>query len=161
MITCAFETGHEARLRHVVADAIVLNESQDQILLVKRGPDGLAPGKYALPGGFLDRDEDTRQAVIREVKEETGYEAQVIELFRIVDSPRRQGEDRQNVAFVYIVSAGSKTGESDHEIASTHWFDLEKLPPKEDWAFDHLEQVKLYLKHRANPFALPLIGDSS
>ncbi len=54
MITCTFEKGYRASLRHIVTHAIV--EKHGKLLLIKRVGDLLESGKWALPGGFLDRD---------------------------------------------------------------------------------------------------------
>lgn len=146
MITCKFEDGGEASLRHVVVDAIVMNAARDRILLVKRAPHLLNGGKYAMVGGYLDRDETAEQAMIRELSEETGYEGKIVRLFKVIDNPNRKGEDRQNVAFVYIVEAGNKTGKSDNEVSEVRWFRFDEMPPESDFAFDHYETVSGYLK---------------
>lgn len=44
-----------------------------------------AKGTVALPGGFVDHDEDWRHAVVRELKEETGIEAAVHDV-RLADA---------------------------------------------------------------------------
>ena len=72
MITCTFEKGFTAKLRHVVVHAII--EMDGKLLLEKRTGDLLESGKWSLPSGFLDRDETAAQGIIREVKEETGYD---------------------------------------------------------------------------------------
>lgn len=51
MITCIFEKGYKASLRHIVTHAIV--EDHGKLLLVKRTGDMLETGKWSLPGGFL------------------------------------------------------------------------------------------------------------
>ena len=56
--------------------AIILDK--DRILLEKR-KNSPSKGKWSVPGGLVDLGESTEQAVIREVKEETGLE---------VDEPR-------------------------------------------------------------------------
>jgi len=89
MIKCRFENGNKASLRHVTVGVILLNESHKKILLVKRAAFLTNPGKYAVPGGFLDRDETSKEGALREVKEETGYEARIINLFRVNDDPNR------------------------------------------------------------------------
>lgn len=146
MINCTFENEHTASLRHVTVDAIVV--SDNKILLVKRASHLTNPNKYALPGGFLDRDETTEDAVRREIKEETGYDVKSVKLFRTNDTPNRKGEDRQNVDFVFIVEVGGKTSKSDNEIQKIAWFDLGKLPKPDDFAFDHYENIELYKKHK-------------
>lgn len=157
MITCQFEDGGKGSLRHVTVDAIVLNARKDEIFLIKRAPHLSNPNKYALPGGFLDRDETTVQAILREVLEETGYQGKIITLFRVNDNPNRAKENRQNVDFVYLVEAREKTGESDKEVSESGWHKLDKLPSPDDFAFDHYENIELYLKHLKDPLNLPLI----
>src|SRR5215471_14320648 len=79
MISCSFENGHKASLRHVVVDNLVLQG--DRLLLVKRAAKLSEGGKWGLVGGFVDRDETIKQAVAREIMEETGYEVADITLF--------------------------------------------------------------------------------
>ena len=137
MIDCTFENGNKANLRHVVVDAICIKS--DQILLVKRSNKVLQAGKLALPGGFLNRDETAKQAAIRELKEETGYNGRIVKLLDVLDNPNRENEDRQNLSFIYQIEVGEKAGKSDAEVDSIHWFSIKKLPPKEDFAFDHYD----------------------
>ncbi|KKQ01418.1 MAG: NUDIX hydrolase [Parcubacteria group bacterium GW2011_GWA2_36_24] len=157
MITCYFEKSKTpVNLRHVVVDMLVVKDKQ--ILLVKRGGKWLERGKWALPGGFLDMNETGEQAALRELKEETGYTGKIIKLFQIVDNPRRRHEDRQNVSLVYLVKPLEKVGGSDDEIAEIKWFDLDKLPSAQDFAFDHLETIKLYKFTLQKRFRLPFVN---
>ena len=111
-----------------------------------------------MPGGFLDRDETTSVAILREIREETGYSAKIISLFRIVDKPDRLGEDRQNVTFIFLVRALKKKGEHDHEVTQAEWFKIDNLPKSTEFAFDHYEHIELYRKYLKKKFPLPLIG---
>ncbi|MBI5127470.1 NUDIX hydrolase [Candidatus Roizmanbacteria bacterium] len=156
MINCSFENDNKNSLRHVVVDMIVVKDNQ--ILLVKRAPQLTNGNKYALIGGFMERNETSKQAALREIMEETGYKAEIISLFRIVDNPDRRGEDRQNISFVYLVKPLEKIGAPDHEVKELKWFDLDKLPKPEEFAFDHLDNINLYLQHLKNPFQLPILG---
>lgn len=155
MITCNFENNRKASLRHVTVDAIIIKDNK--ILLVKRAADLILEGnKYALPGGFLDRNETASQGVVREVLEETGFKSKVISIFRINDNPNRKGEDRQNVDFVFLVEPLEKISQPNHEVQEAYWFNLDNLHPANQFAFDHYENIKLYLKHRKQPFTLPI-----
>ncbi len=151
MIDCTFENGNKANLRHVVVDAICLKDNQ--ILLVKRSQKVLQTGKFALPGGFLNRDETADQAVIRELLEETGNSGKIVKLLQVLDNPNRENEDRQNVSFIYQIKVGEKVSDSDAEVDSIHWLNLNQLPKKEEFAFDHhniltsnLDKVELKAK---------------
>lgn len=144
MINCTFENGNKASLRHVVVDSICLKNNQ--IALVKRAQGVPSPGKWAIPGGFVDRDETCRQAALRELKEETGYEGKIVKLIKVIDNPNRKNEERQNISFVYQIDVGEKVREPDHEVNAVQWFDLNKLPPESDFAFDHHQIIQDYLK---------------
>ncbi len=144
MIQCTFENGNQASLRHVVIDAIVLKDNK--ILLVKRAGKLLESGRWGLIGGFVERDETVREAVLREVFEETGWRVKDITLLKINDNPNRPHEDRQNIAFVYFCNATDKEGNADSESDEQKWFEIDKIPPKEEIAFDHYDNIQLFKK---------------
>lgn len=158
MITCLFEGGNKAikGLRHVTVGAIAVNEKK-QVLLVKRAEGMHNGGKYTIPGGFLDRDENTKQATLRELKEETGYEGEIISLFRINDNPNRPKEDRQNVDFLYIVEITGGEPKNDSEVSRILWVDKDTLPKEEEFAFDHRETILKYFDYLEKDFFLPLL----
>lgn len=63
----------------VTVDAVVFTADPSErpapavrLLLIKRGNDPFK-GRYALPGGFVDPDEDLEAAAKRELEEETGF----------------------------------------------------------------------------------------
>ncbi len=156
MIKCKFENGNSANLRHVTIDAIAIKDNK--ILLVRRAKGKLLEGgKYALPGGHLDREENTQQGILRELREETGYEGKIISLFRIIDKPDRKGEDRQNVDFIYLVEAGEQTSQPDDESSEVKWFNLNNLPDESSIAFDHFETIQLFLKYQKEKIKLPIL----
>ena len=144
MLICQFENGNKAPLRHVVVDSLVIKGNQ--ILLAKRANHLLNGGKYGLIGGYVERDETIEQAAIREIREETGYDAKISYLLRIKDSPKRLKEDRQNIAFVFVATSAKKTGKSDSESSEVKWFELNKLPKPNEFAFDHYADIQMYLK---------------
>lgn len=71
---------HPKRQR-VGAYAVILRA--DQILLSRLAPSISAEELWTLPGGGLDHGEDPRDAVIREVREETGLDARVSDTARV------------------------------------------------------------------------------
>ncbi|EKD79078.1 MAG: hypothetical protein ACD_41C00177G0013 [uncultured bacterium] len=143
MIRCTFEGGNEAHLRHAVVDALIVEDKK--ILLVKRADHLHGGGKWAIPGGFVDRDETVAEAVMREVLEETGYTSDVQELFTVLDKPDRAGDDRQNISFVFVVNVIDQVKQTDGESSAVQWFPLDALPAPEDMAFDHLNIIWDYL----------------
>lgn len=155
MITCKFENGNENSLRHVVVDALVLKENK--ILLIKRTKKILEGGKWGLVGGFVERNENLIEAIKREIIEESGYKVKDIKLLTIIDNPNRPKEDRQNIAFIFICEALEKIGDHDWEVDDQKWFDFSNLPLKEEVAFDHYENIELYLNHLKNKTLLPIL----
>ena len=155
MISCTFEDGGKGNLRHAVVDALVLK--YNKVLLVKRTDKLLEGGKWGLIGGFVDRDENLIQTVKREVFEETGYRVSDITLLTINDNPNRPHEDRQNIAFVFFCNGGEKEGRADDESSDVGWFDLNNLPKKEQIAFDHYDDIQLYLKYKKSNLQIPIL----
>ncbi len=143
MITCTFEDGGKAKLRHVVVDSLIVENNK--ILLVRRAQNSYEfPGKLALPGGYVDLDETVEQAVLREALEETGYRTKIVKFLKYIDDPKRT--ERQTITFVFLLSPIKKVSKSDHEISEILWFPINKLPKKEKVAFDHLEIIQEYIK---------------
>ncbi|MFA6107080.1 MAG: NUDIX hydrolase [Patescibacteria group bacterium] len=154
MITCKFENGREVNnARHAAVDAIVARGNE--ILIVKRSAEMFQAGKYCLPGGFIEHDESVEEAVKREVMEETGYEVKMAKLLFIVDAPERNEAGRQNISFVFLLEAGEKTGEPDHEVSEVLWRKLDGLPPAEEFTFDHYRIISEYKKSLKQKNPLP------
>jgi ADP-ribose pyrophosphatase YjhB (NUDIX family) len=155
MIHCSFENGNAASLRHAVVDVIVLRG--EQILLVKRSRKLAEGGKWALPGGYMERDETIAGAARRETLEETGWEVDGLELLMINSRPDRPAEDRQNVSFVFVCQGAGKTGEPDWESDEVKWFPLASLPGAGELAFDHADYIARYQHHHRDPGPLPIL----
>lgn len=107
------------------AAAGVVLDDDGAVLLMRRA---IAPyqGSWALPAGYQEVDEDPRQTVVREVFEETGVHAEVVELLDVIfipDDPRKPA----NVT-VYLCRrvGGDLTPGSDAMDAG--WFQLDALP---------------------------------
>ena len=155
MIECSFENGHQARLRHVTADAVLLRG--DNILLVRRADHLVEGGKLALPGGYLDRDETIQEGIRREILEETGFDCSSLEFISVFSSPNRPGDNRQNVTFIFSAQIGNQLGVPDEEVSSLHWFPLDDLPPPESVAFDHMAGIEAFLKRKSGEQLAPSV----
>jgi ADP-ribose pyrophosphatase YjhB (NUDIX family) len=155
MITCAFEDGSSALLRHVVVDTIVLKDNK--ILLVKRTKKLLEGGKWGLVGGYVERDETNAQAAAREIMEETGWQIKNLILLTINDNPDRPNEDHQNISLVYFCEATQKTGEADWESDEQKWFDMNEIPDESIMAFDHTKNINIYKRYVSENLTLPIL----
>jgi 8-oxo-dGTP diphosphatase len=74
---------NEARERPVAAVGVVCLRGDD-VLLIRRGAPPLE-GAWSLPGGRIEWGERAAHAALRELKEETGCEADIVGLVDVVD----------------------------------------------------------------------------
>lgn len=107
-------------------------KEDDKILLVKRQRewDEQAHGKWELPGGKVEFDEEPKEAVVREVKEETGFEVKDPKLMSETYSHAWEYESRKShvVILPYLceLEGGSKDS-SDKNIQEVKWFTREEI----------------------------------
>lgn len=71
-----------------------------KVLLVKRGK-APAKGMWALPGGKILPGETMQQALIREIKEETGLEISVGEMVYVFDVIEK--DKKLNISYHYVI----------------------------------------------------------
>jgi len=64
----------------------VLVMEDDQVLLCKRSQGNFQGGKWCLPCGYIEYDEDFLTAAIREVKEETGLDIKILSILSVVSN---------------------------------------------------------------------------
>jgi ADP-ribose pyrophosphatase YjhB (NUDIX family)/GNAT superfamily N-acetyltransferase len=72
--------------RNPVPGVGVLVEAEGGIVFVKRGQPPFE-GSWTLPSGYIEEDESSEQAAVREAREETGLEVELIELFGVYSFP--------------------------------------------------------------------------
>lgn len=126
--------------RYVTVNAIIIRE--DKLLLIKRGVDPYK-GFWSIPGGYVDWDESTEEAVEREVKEETGLSATVTKLVGVYGSPRRHPKQVINIS--YLVEVVGTVVAGDDAVAAK-WFSLNDLPTS--IAFDHAKIISEAVMHQ-------------
>lgn len=120
----------------LTVDCVVFGFDGDglQVLLIRRG---LEPylGSWALPGGFVDIDEDLDVAARRELKEETHLEQVFLEQLFTIGTPGRDPRGRVvSVAYYALVRPDQHPATGDSDATEAAWHPVEKLPPL---AFDH------------------------
>ncbi|UCC96590.1 MAG: NUDIX hydrolase [Phycisphaerales bacterium] len=125
----------------VTADAVVFRRSggRTEVLLINRGKEPYK-GKWAVPGGFVEIDEELEDAVARELNEETGLTGVKLEQMRAFGTCGRDPRGRQiSIAFTGVATEGHGKIRAGDDAAKAQWFEIEKLP--EDLAFDHDEMI--------------------
>jgi ADP-ribose pyrophosphatase YjhB (NUDIX family) len=77
---------------------------QGRVLLVRRGTEPMK-GHWSLPGGLLELGEGLFDAVIREVREETGLIVEPLELIELLDRIYREsGPEGERVRYHYVIA---------------------------------------------------------
>ncbi|MBN1665822.1 MAG: NUDIX hydrolase [Anaerolineales bacterium] len=97
-------------------------------------------GGWALPGGFVQMDENLENAALRELEEETGLTDVYLEQLYTYGEPDRDPRGRVvSVAyFALIPSDGHIRPEGGDDASQARWFPYDELPAL---AFDHDEIV--------------------
>jgi 8-oxo-dGTP diphosphatase len=114
------------------------------IVLLKRGVEP-AMGKWAFPGGYVDRGESVQDAAIRETKEESQVDVKLGPLLNVYSYPRSP-----NVIVVYTAEIiGGELVAADESV-DVGAFSPKKIP-WDELAFDSTrdalqDYIKLYLK---------------
>jgi ADP-ribose pyrophosphatase YjhB (NUDIX family) len=123
-----------------------------RVLLVRERADG----RWTLPGGWADLDDSPREAVEREVREESGWAVRATRLFAVHDRDRHNHPPhvhRIYKLFFLCERLPGGPGEPDHEVDAVGFFGLDAVPPLSTGRTS-LDQLRTAFAHRADP-ALP------
>lgn len=117
------------RLRRTATAAVVFDE-KGRLLLHQRSDNG----HWALPGGTMETGERADETIVREVKEETGYDTEVVRLVGVYSDPEHTTityPDGNTVHYVSILFelrvTGGEPALSDETLA-VDWFAPDQLP---------------------------------
>jgi ADP-ribose pyrophosphatase YjhB (NUDIX family) len=80
-----------------------------RVLIVERGK-GAPPGTWSLPGGHIEPGETARAAALREVKEETGVDADILGLADVHDVVLREADGHLKAHYLLAVFHGRWVG---------------------------------------------------
>ena len=116
----------------LAVDAVIL--FQDGVVLIRRNNPPYQ-SCYALPGGFVEIGETVEEAAIREAREETGLDINLLGLVGVYSDPAR--DPRGHVVSVAFLARASGRLQSGSDARSAGVFPREELP---GLAFDH-EQI--------------------
>lgn len=134
----SYQYPHPAVTTDVVVFTIL--DYKLQILLIKRGAPPFQ-GYWALPGGFLEIDEDLEACALRELEEETGITGVYLEQLYTFGKPDRDPRERVISVTYYALAAPDKlTIKAASDAADARWYAMDDLP---ELAFDHQEVIQL------------------
>ena len=126
----------------VTTDVVVLTlrDQELKLLLIKRGGDPYK-GKWALPGGFVQMDEDLDTSARRELAEETGLSGVYLEQLYTFGTVNRDPRERViTVAYYALIPSDKLQLRAATDAEAVGWFGINELPRL---AFDHREIVRM------------------
>ena len=121
-------------------DIIIEIESKGIVLIKRKNP----PFGWALPGGFVDYGESLEEGALREAKEETDLDVELIEQFHTYSSPNRDPR-HHSISTVYIAKAKGIPQAKDDALEIGIFNGL-NLP--DEIAFDHRLILRDYFKSK-------------
>jgi 8-oxo-dGTP diphosphatase len=121
-------------------DCIIELSGERVVLIRRKNP----PLGWALPGGFVDEGERLDVAAVREVKEETGLDVELVEQFFTYSDPSRDPR-RHTLSTVFIGRARGEPQGAD-DAAEARAFPVDALP--RELCFDHGTILADYLTYK-------------
>ncbi len=103
------------------------------------------PLGVALPGGFVEVGERVEEALVREMKEETGLDVSITSLLGIYSDPAR--DPRFHTASAVYVARAEGVPHAGDDAKEAHIYPLEKIP-FDKLVFDHAKIIEDYLQER-------------
>lgn len=101
----------------------------EKILLVKEVNDG----RWSMPGGWADVGDTPSEAIIREVREESGFDIRVLSVVGIYDANRIPNEEWMPFYHAYkmlfLCNIAGGLARTSHETPDVGFFARDELPP--------------------------------
>jgi ADP-ribose pyrophosphatase YjhB (NUDIX family) len=135
------------------ASAIVADD-QGRILLQRRSDNA----RWALPGGVMDIGESIGQAIVREVREETGFEVEPEDIVGVYSDPGHvfaydDGEVRQQFSICFVCRMVGGELQVSKESSEVAFFS-----PEEIEGLDVHESIRLRIQHYLERRPRPVIA---
>jgi ADP-ribose pyrophosphatase YjhB (NUDIX family) len=104
---------------------LILNDAH-QLLLVKESTDS----RWSLPGGWADVGFSAKETIIKEIKEETGLDAEVNHLLAVFDKHKHDHPPEPHYVFkmVFFCTATSANLQKGFDLLDIGYFDITDLP---------------------------------
>jgi ADP-ribose pyrophosphatase YjhB (NUDIX family) len=119
------------QFRNPSPGVVVLIEQEGQVLMGRRSG-SYGTGRWGLPMGFIEHDEDFLTAAIREVKEETGLDVEIRSILSVVSnflSPRLH-----TLAIVLLARVVDGELQAGDDLEAAQWYPL--AGPLPEMAFE-------------------------
>lgn len=119
-------------------DIIIELDKHGIVLIKRKNP----PFGWALPGGFVDYGESLESAALREAREETGLDVELLYQLGAYSDPER--DPRHHTISVVFVARATGEPKAADDAEDVGVFDPNSLP--EQLAFDHAKILQDYFE---------------
>ncbi len=125
-------------------DVIIYDEQKGIVLIERKN----APLGYALPGGFIDMGEQVENAAIREMKEETNLDVELLGVLGVYSRPDRDPRfHTMTTTFIGKAKDPSMLNAGD-DAAHAKFYPLNEIP--KPLCFDHSKMIDDFLEYLDN-----------
>jgi len=122
-------------------DVIIELESGGIVLIKRKNP----PHGWAIPGGFVDYGESLEEAALREGREETSLDLELVGQFHTYSDPNR--DPRHHTITTAYIAKGKGKPEAKDDAIEIGAFTQFNLP--EQIAFDHRKILEDYFRTKS------------
>lgn len=142
---------------HFCATACIVNQNKDKILFIHHKK----LNKWLFVGGHIEENENPEEAALREVKEETNLDVELlgeryprkedyIKPFALQRNEVKENHIHMDIFYVAVDKGTSKLKEKEDEVLGSRWFskeeilkdDFDTFPEKKKMAIDVLEMFE-------------------
>lgn len=141
----------------ITTDIVIFTVQSEklEVLLIKRKLEPFA-NNWAIPGGFLDLDEDIDVCASRELEEETGIKDVYLEQLYTFGKVGRDPRERiVSVAYFALAAMQNQNVQAGDDADETKWVAFDDLPTL---AFDHAEILVMARQRLADKMEYSTIG---
>lgn len=143
------------RVNSVVPSVVaIVRDDEGRVLMIHKTDND----KWALPGGGHEIGESISDTVVREVKEETGYDVEVDTITGTYTNPKHvmaydDGEVRQQFSIAFLAHLIGGEPQTSSESDRVEW-----VAPDDLAGLNIHPSMRLRIEHAINPGAKPYIG---
>ncbi|HEX9503136.1 MAG TPA: NUDIX domain-containing protein [Patescibacteria group bacterium] len=133
-------------------------EKDGKFLLIKEAKVEIDMGKWNQPAGWIDVGENPIDAVVREVKEETGYDFVPTKVLGVYSLFRRRPDgDKHALKIIFTGKIGNAQSALAEDSSETKWFTPEEIyamGPETLRDLDIKQEVKDFMEGKGYPLGL-------